>query len=195
MFSAKVSPTNFYERKSPLRDRRVPLVEGYYGPTIPYRRISAIELRTGRWSAVQRFWARVNADPGHGPNGDCWLWMGPKDSNGYGRIGCDNKVMLTHRFALELVIGKIPDRHFSCHKCDNPSCVRPDHLFCGTAADNSLDMVAKGRRGRRKPVTHCPAGHEFSSENTYHHKNGVRRNCRICAVKRTQEWRARNSNG
>jgi len=79
----------------------------------------------------------------------CWLWRGMRNKEGYGLVGIPGRSQprknRAHRVAYELANGPIPKGLFVCHKCDNPSCVRPDHLFLGTANDNSQDMVSKGR--------------------------------------------------
>lgn len=74
----------------------------------------------------------------------CWLWTGR--CGPYGRITVRRQAWLPHRLAYTLVYGPIPDGMCVCHHCDRPGCVRPDHLFLGTKADNSHDRDAKGRQ-------------------------------------------------
>jgi hypothetical protein len=75
----------------------------------------------------------------------CWEWTGSRDSNGYGRLNVSGKPELAHRLSWRLHVGEIsPDQHV-LHRCDNPPCVRPDHLFLGDQIANNADMKAKGR--------------------------------------------------
>lgn len=92
----------------------------------------------------ERFWSKVDK------SGDCWLWTGNTTKAGYGVCYPDGKSTprrLAHRAAWEEANGQIPDGLSICHRCDNPPCVRPDHLFSGTQADNIRDMMSKGRHG------------------------------------------------
>lgn len=75
----------------------------------------------------------------------CWNWIGIKDRRGYGRVKIKRKAVLAHRIAWKETFGPIPDGLCVCHKCDNPSCINPSHLFLGTKKDNSTDMVNKQR--------------------------------------------------
>jgi hypothetical protein len=99
---------------------------------------------------LELFWKKVDKTPGQGPRGNCWLWIGAKNSDGYGNLGWrhegQNRPLAAHRVAYWIEHGKQPDG-FVMHACDVPSCVNPDHLLLGTHADNMRDRVQKGRGG------------------------------------------------
>ncbi len=99
---------------------------------------------------ADRLWKRVVKTD------TCWLWTGYKQK-GYGRMSKDYPYtgalgVLTHRVSWELANGPIPEGLCVLHKCDNPSCVNPDHLFLGTRIDNSNDKVSKGRHVRGEKI-------------------------------------------
>lgn len=109
----------------------------------------------------ERFWKKVNKDgpiPTHCPElGNCWIWTRFLDPRGYGRFGIDNKrqrSILAHRVSWFLAYGAWPVPN-ALHKCDNPSCVRPSHLFQGTHADNSQDALRKGRLPNLIQIKDC----------------------------------------
>lgn len=108
---------------------------------------------------LRDFWARVDRSNGGGDA--CWEWRGTRDQDGYGLKGLrragKRKIVKAHRMMWELTVSSVPDGLFVCHKCDNPGCVRPEHLFLGTAKDNAADMQSKGRqrytgRPRKQPM-------------------------------------------
>lgn len=121
----------------------------------------------------------------------CWPWSAGRDADGYGKfaIGLGGKKqqhIRAHRFAYEQFIGPIPDGMVVCHRCDNPPCVRPDHLFLGTPLDNNNDKVSKGRHAvpwgtplARSQQTECRHGHPYDEANTYIDPQG-HRSCRTC---------------
>lgn len=92
----------------------------------------------------ERFWSRVDKSGGED---SCWNWIAAKDKNGYGNFRCHykEKEQRSHRHAWVFTNGKIPESMCVLHKCDNPSCCNPKHLFIGTNLDNMLDKTRKGR--------------------------------------------------
>ena len=105
---------------------------------------------------AERFWEKVGI---RSPD-ECWEWAGYCDNNGYGRIGEGGKrgrILIASRLSWELHNGPIPDGLWVLHRCDNPSCVNPGHLFLGTQRDNVLDMYAKGRGNRPRGEAHVCA--------------------------------------
>lgn len=94
-----------------------------------------------------RFWMRVDkSGPIHQDLGThCWLWTASLSTHGYGQVGVGPLIRRCHRVAWELINGPLPNAIRLCHRCDVRRCVRPDHMFLGTQADNLTDMRAKGR--------------------------------------------------
>lgn len=80
----------------------------------------------------------------------CWDWHGSKNKKGYGHMGRpgSNRLIKAHRASYLIHNGYLPDDEFVCHRCDNPSCVNPNHLFLGSHKENMKDMTDKGRQAK-----------------------------------------------
>ena len=90
----------------------------------------------------------------------CWLWLGQLFKDGYGQIAIGrDSPKRAHRISYAEFCGPIPAGMWVLHKCDTPACVNPEHLFLGTAKDNTQDMLAKGRRGDLSGENHPNARH------------------------------------
>lgn len=88
----------------------------------------------------------------------CWIWTGYRNESNYGTFRFDKKTMKkAHRAAYELFVGPIPENLLICHKCDNPPCVNPKHLFVGTYSDNMRDCAEKGRHKGKLRITRVQA--------------------------------------
>lgn len=102
-----------------------------------------------------RFWSKVDK------SGECWTWTASTNPKGYGWFGYGGKLQLAHRVSWQLAYGPIIGELNVLHSCDNPPCVRPDHLFLGTNGDNNADRHAKGRsagpRGEKNGATRLTA--------------------------------------
>jgi hypothetical protein len=126
------------------------------------------------------FWARVEKTQG------CWNWTGPLAPEGYGECNWGKDQGLStraHRTLWEVTNGPIADGLFVCHRCDNPRCVNPAHLFLGTPKANTLDMMTKGRgTNQNKGKVACKHGHDLVPDNVYLSKG--KRCCRTCCL----EW-------
>jgi hypothetical protein len=101
-------------------------------------------------NTIANFWAKVDKTPGHGPDGECWVWTAAKKSGGYGHFGFHGRIYMAHRFIYEWLNGTLEHSDgfhgpCVCHRCDNPSCVRPDHLFAAPGQVNKTDSVQKRR--------------------------------------------------
>jgi hypothetical protein len=149
---------------------------------------------------LRAFVAQV--DPTAGEDA-CWYWRGPVDKGGYGSFGAGTGA---HRAAYELMVGPIPDGRVVDHLCHNvdPTCPGGRgcrHRLCVNPAH--LDVVTRGENVLRSPhtmphvnaaKTRCPAGHEYTPENTYVKRRAsgsARRECRTCRTEKLRGWRER----
>ena len=140
----------------------------------------------------ERFWARVDRPIGKGA---CWPWTGPRDWDGYGLYGVwdpSGRVRTTlraHRVSYQLVYGTLPDDLGLDHYlCDDPGCVRPNHLRPATDRENTLRGNSPPAQNARK--TRCLRGHPFNERNTWVRSDGSRA-CRSCNRIRKRHKRAK----
>ncbi len=112
----------------------------------------------------------------------CLVWTGSMFSSGYGRVKA-RKTHLAHRLAYQILFGNIPSHLQVCHRCDNPPCFNPDHLFLGTAQENHNDAVTKGRKISGNFL--CPKGH-IKDKPRKGRRSGLR--CGTCSSESAKRW-------
>lgn len=144
---------------------------------------------------AERFWPRVEPIP---EERGCWEWIGnchkPRTSYlEYGLLEFQGRSLLAHRASWLLHFGPIPDGLCVLHRCDNPRCVNPSHLFLGSRADNCYDMWGKGRGRPNELKAHCKNGHPI--DGVVRRKSGprsgaIQRRCNTCNREAARRFRA-----
>ena len=144
--------------------------EDYPGQAYFHKANPMVKVAEDNWKARQK--------------DQCWRWYGNLGRHGYGKAVRWGKFISAHRLMMVLWYGiKKSDPRHVLHRCDNPSCVNPRHLFLGTAFDNHQDLVAKGLHYQTRK-SFCRNGHPYNVENTYVYRRldtgRYERGCRIC---------------
>ena len=139
-----------------------------------------------------RFWSKVYI-PEDNPDA-CWLWKAG-NHKGYGAFKVDSKYTKAHRFSFLQAGGVlVGERKWVLHKCNNRSCVNPNHLYAGTLSDNTQDMILAGMHNNARK-TLCANGHSLSDDNLMNSQLRVgRRRCRVCVnANRRQNWKDKHA--
>lgn len=126
-------------------------------------------------SFTDKFWNLVKI-----VDGKCWKWVGAKAKKGYGFINHKGKKYLAHRVVWQLSNGEIEEGMCVCHKCDNPECCNPDHLFLGTPFDNARDRVKKNRSAVRHGIEHSKA--KLDEKKVSEIKQLIKKGCRFSEI-------------
>jgi len=144
-------------------------------------------LAIKRQDPRERFFARIDKTPGHGPRGDCWMWDNPSKHTGYGFFYFQGKQRTAHTMMLYFETGRWPDKGLDTdHLCRNRACVNPKHLEIVTRRVNAIRGECGWKTGAKmRERTHCKNGHEFTPENTHFERKGrsIKRRCRKCGCK------------
>lgn len=155
-----------------------------YPPTLPTtQRLPAVGRQGRHLGIINSF--KLDEKTG------CWNWIGTKNAQGYGHSYWDGKVVKAHRLSAMLWLKfDIKSQLKVLHRCDNPSCINPKHLFVGTSLQNVADCISKGRHWWANKNS-CINGHPFTEENTYHRGDKKGRECKVCSRDRVRRMRER----
>lgn len=123
------------------------------------------------------FWSKVDKTD------YCWNWTGGKSRGGYGRFKIDGKLKSVTRLIMSCTDPKLD----VCHKCDNPSCINPEHLFLGTRKENMLDAVSKGRIIPHNKIYSSQKERRAASWKRYYAKHGKELQARR-KIERSSNW-------
>lgn len=151
-------------------------------------KVATAFCRMGSAAYLGYFWGLVREQ-----EDGCWVWIGSRTQNGYGQTSIGGTRQKPHRIAWSLAnAADIPTGFVVCHRCDNPPCSNPAHLFLGTSKDNHDDSLVKRRRWYQSR-THCRSGrHELTPETTQRRGNTIE--CTECRRERDREaWPARRA--
>ena len=134
-----------------LKDNYVILSRKKLIDLLPNRTLDAMKYKAKNLKLIwptpkQRFWKYVDKKSDY----ECWSWTGSCNNDGYGHLNIKNKTTRITRFSWIIHNGKIPNGLCALHRCDNPKCVNPSHLFLGTQEDNIKDMINKKRDNKAK---------------------------------------------
>lgn len=100
---------------------------------------------------------------------ECWIWTGARKYDGYGFFNAFGKLRLAHRVSYKMFIGDFSDSFLVLHRCDNPPCVNPKHLFLGTPKDNVLDMIEKNRHSKTRSMKRVTEDNIYKIMYLYRH--------------------------
>lgn len=150
-------------------------------------------IRNKRKPTEDRFYSKV-LFPENKTN--CWEWAGSKNPHGYAQLNIDGKIYRAHRFIYEFWFGTIPKKGIIHHKCNNTSCVNPEHLELFNSQIDHLEKTPSFLLGRKHNSykTHCKYGHPYSGTNLYKRPDGKGRDCKICREE-IEKKRIREING
>lgn len=125
---------------------------------------------------------------------DCWEWQAVKNQGGYGRLLVEGRLQVAHRISYRIYVGELSEDIRVLHKCDNPGCVNPSHLFLGTQSDNMIDCSRKGRMVRPKGEdNHQSKLTKKAVQDIRSSQESARKMSEKYGVTRQHIWRIRNN--